>query len=64
MIYINKNIDTLYLIGSSLRLLIRAEFNRSGIWMITRHAFLTFLFFIVTPFIIGGFRNFLIPLKY
>ena len=58
------------IIGSSFSILIRIELNNPGIWInndqiynsiITSHAFLI-IFFIVIPFIIGGFGNFLIPL--
>lgn len=58
------------IIGSSIRLLIRIELRHPGIWinndqiynsLVTRHAFLI-IFFIVIPFIIGGFGNYLIPL--
>lgn len=74
----HKDIGILYfilaiwsgLIGSSIRILIRLELgscnsiiNNDQIYntLITSHAFII-IFFIVIPFIIGGFGNFLIPL--
>lgn len=74
----HKDIGILYfilaiwsgLIGSSISILIRLELgscnsiiNNDQIYntLITRHAFII-IFFIVIPFIIGGFGNFLIPL--
>lgn len=74
----HKDIGILYfilaiwsgLIGSSISILIRLELgscesliNNDQIYnsLITRHAFII-IFFIVIPFIIGGFGNFLVPL--
>lgn len=74
----HKNIGILYflfaiwagIIGSSIRIIIRLELgtcesliNNDQIYnsLVTRHAFII-IFFIVIPFIIGGFGNFLIPL--
>lgn len=74
----HKDIGILYFIlaiwsgltGSSIRMLIRLELgscrsliNNDQIYntLITSHAFII-IFFIVIPFIIGGFGNFLIPL--
>lgn len=74
----HKNIGILYFIfalwagmlGSSIRMIIRLELgtcnsliNNDQIYnsLITRHAFII-IFFMVIPFIIGGFGNFLIPL--
>jgi len=74
----HKDIGILYfifaiwsgLIGSSLSIIIRIELgscspiiNNDQIFnsIITRHAFII-IFFIVMPFIIGGFGNFLVPL--
>lgn len=74
----HKNIGILYFIfalwagtiGSSLRILVRLELgscrpliNNRQIFnsIVTSHAFII-IFFIVMPFIIGGFGNFLIPL--
>jgi len=58
------------MLGSSIRIIIRLELgsinnliNNDQIYnsIITNHAFII-IFFIVIPFIIGGFGNFLIPL--
>lgn len=74
----HKDIGILYfifaiwsgIIGSSIRIIIRLELGSCGRIIIndqifnrivTRHAFII-IFFIVIPFIIGGFGNFLIPL--
>jgi len=74
----HKDIGILYfilaiwsgMIGSSIRMIIRLELgscdnliNNNQIYnsLITNHAFII-IFFIVIPFIIGGFGNFLIPL--
>jgi cytochrome c oxidase subunit 1 len=74
----HKDIGILYfllaiwagIIGSSIRIIIRLELgtcnsliNNDQIFntIITRHAFII-IFFIVIPFIIGGFGNFLVPL--
>ena len=74
----HKDIGILYflfalwagIIGSSIRFLIRLELrtcnsliNNDQIYnsLVTRHAFII-IFFIVIPFIIGGFGNFLVPL--
>lgn len=74
----HKDIGILYfifaiwagIIGSSIRIMIRLELgscnsliNNDQIYnsLVTRHAFII-IFFIVIPFIIGGFGNFLIPL--
>lgn len=74
----HKDIGILYfllaiwsgIIGSSIRLIIRLELgtcnsfiNNDQIYnsIITSHAFII-IFFIVIPFIIGGFGNFLVPL--
>lgn len=74
----HKDIGILYflfaiwagIIGSSIRIIIRLELgtcnsliNNDQIYntLVTRHAFII-IFFIVIPFIIGGFGNFLIPL--
>jgi len=74
----HKDIGILYfifaiwagIIGSSIRILIRLELGSCGSIInndqiynsiVTRHAFII-IFFIVIPFIIGGFGNFLIPL--
>lgn len=74
----HKDIGILYfilaiwsgIIGSSIRIIIRLELgscdnliNNNQIYnsLITNHAFII-IFFIVIPFIIGGFGNFLIPL--
>lgn len=74
----HKDIGILYfifaiwagMIGSSIRIIIRLELgscnsliNNDQIYnsLVTRHAFII-IFFIVMPFIIGGFGNFLVPL--
>lgn len=74
----HKDIGILYfifaiwagMIGSSIRIIIRLELgscnsliNNDQIYnsLVTRHAFII-IFFIVIPFIIGGFGNFLVPL--
>lgn len=74
----HKDIGILYfifaiwsgLIGSSIRIIIRLELgscdrliNNDQIYntLVTSHAFII-IFFIVMPFIIGGFGNFLVPL--
>lgn len=74
----HKDIGILYfifaiwsgLIGSSIRIIIRIELSSCGAIIendqiynsiVTRHAFII-IFFIVMPFIIGGFGNFLVPL--
>lgn len=74
----HKDIGILYfifaiwsgIIGSSIRIIIRLELrscnsiiNNDQIYntLVTRHAFII-IFFIVIPFIIGGFGNFLVPL--
>lgn len=74
----HKDIGILYfifaiwsgIIGSSIRIIIRLELgspnsliNNDQIYntIVTSHAFII-IFFIVIPFIIGGFGNFLIPL--
>lgn len=74
----HKDIGILYflfaiwsgIIGSSIRIIIRLELRTCGSLInndqiynsiITSHAFII-IFFIVIPFIIGGFGNFLIPL--
>jgi len=74
----HKDIGILYfifaiwsgIIGSSISILIRLELGSCGSIInndqiynsiITRHAFII-IFFIVIPFIIGGFGNFLVPL--
>lgn len=74
----HKDIGILYfifaiwagIIGSSIRIIIRLELgscnsliNNDQIYnsLVTSHAFII-IFFIVMPFIIGGFGNFLVPL--
>lgn len=74
----HKDIGMLYfifaiwagIIGSSIRIIIRLELgscnaliNNDQIYnsLVTSHAFII-IFFIVIPFIIGGFGNFLVPL--
>lgn len=74
----HKDIGILYfifaiwsgIIGSSIRIIIRLELgscnsliNNDQLFnsLVTRHAFII-IFFIVIPFIIGGFGNFLVPL--
>lgn len=74
----HKDIGILYfifaiwsgIIGSSISIIIRLELsscdsiiNNDQIYntLVTRHAFII-IFFIVIPFIIGGFGNFLVPL--